>query len=78
VVAEHVRNKPFNEGYNAATGEYVDMLAAGIFEPAKVTRSDLQDAASVAGMVLTNKCIVVDQPKKKETSPAVIHDILYT
>jgi chaperonin GroEL len=78
VIAEHVRNKPFNEGYNAATGEYVDMLAAGIFEPAKVTRSDLQDAASVAGMVLTNKCIVVDQPKKKETSPAVIHDILYT
>ena len=42
VVAEHVRNKPFNEGYNAATGEYVDMLAAGIVDPAKVTRSGVQ------------------------------------
>jgi chaperonin GroEL len=70
VIAEHVRNKPFNEGYNAATGEYVDMLAAGIVDPAKVTRSGLQNAASIAGMVLTTECIVVDLPEKKEAAPA--------
>jgi len=70
VVSEHVRNKPFNEGYNAATGEYVDMLAAGIVDPAKVTRSGLQNAASIAGMVLTTECIVADLPEKKEAAPA--------
>jgi chaperonin GroEL len=70
VVAEHVKNKPFNEGYNAAVGEYVDMLAAGIVDPAKVTRSGLQNAASIAGMVLTTECIVADLPEKKEAAPA--------
>jgi chaperonin GroEL len=70
VVAEHVRSKPFNEGYNASTGEYVDMLAAGIVDPAKVTRSGLQNAASIAGMVLTTECIVADLPEKKEAAPA--------
>ena len=70
VVAEHVKNKPFTEGYNAATGEYVDMLAAGIVDPAKVTRSGLQNAASIAGMVLTTECIVADLPEKKEAAPA--------
>ncbi len=70
VVAEHVKGKPFNEGYNAATGEYVDMLAAGIVDPAKVTRSGLQNAASIAGMVLTTECIVADLPEKKEAAPA--------
>ncbi len=70
VVAEHVMHKPFNEGYNAATGEYVDMLAAGIVDPAKVTRSGLQNAASIAGMVLTTECIVADLPEKKEAAPA--------
>ena len=70
VVAEHVKNKPFSEGYNAATGEYVDMLAAGIVDPAKVTRSGLQNAASIAGMVLTTECIVADLPEKKEAAPA--------
>ena len=70
VVAENVRQKPFNEGFNAASGEYVDMLAAGIIDPAKVTRSGLQNAASIAGMVLTTECIVVDLPEKKEAAPA--------
>ena len=70
VVAEHVKGMPFNEGYNAATGEYVDMLAAGIVDPAKVTRSGLQNAASIAGMVLTTECIVADLPEKKEAAPA--------
>lgn len=70
VVAEHVKGMPFNEGYNAATGEYVDMLAAGIVDPAKVTRSGLQNAASIAGMVLTTECIVADLPEKKEAAAA--------
>ena len=70
VVAENVKAKSFNEGYNAANGEYVDMLAAGIVDPAKVTRSGLQNAASIAGMVLTTECIVADLPEKKEAAPA--------
>ena len=70
VVAENVKSKPVNDGYNAATGEYVDMLSAGIVDPAKVTRSGLQNAASIAGMVLTTECIVADLPEKKDSSPA--------
>ena len=70
VVAENVRHKPFSEGFNAASNEYVDMLAAGIIDPAKVTRSGLQNSASIAGMVLTTECIVVDLPEKKEAAPA--------
>ena len=70
VVAENVRHKPFSEGFNAASNEYVDMLGAGIIDPAKVTRSGLQNAASIAGMVLTTECIVADLPEKKEAAPA--------
>jgi len=66
VVAENVKTKPISDGYNAATGQYVDMLSAGIVDPAKVTRSGLQNAASIAGMVLTTECIVADLPEKKE------------
>ena len=68
VIAEHVKGKPLNDGYNAASGEYVDMLAAGIVDPAKVTRSALQNASSIAGMVLTTECIVADLPEKKESA----------
>jgi chaperonin GroEL len=70
VIAERVKETPFNVGYNAATGEFVDMFAAGIVDPAKVTRSGLQNAASIAGMVLTTECIVVDKPEPKEGAPA--------
>ena len=70
VVAENVKSKPVSDGYNAANGEYVDMLSVGIVDPAKVTRSGLQNAASIAGMVLTTECIVADLPEKKEASPA--------
>ncbi|MCW6035650.1 chaperonin GroEL [Spirulina subsalsa FACHB-351] len=69
VIAERVKEKDFNVGYNAANGEFTDMLAAGIVDPAKVTRSALQNAASIAGMVLTTECIVVDKPEK-EKAPA--------
>jgi len=69
VVAERVKEKDFNVGFNAANNEYTDMIAAGIVYPAKVTRSALQNAASIAGMVLTTECIVVDKPEK-EKAPA--------
>ncbi|NCR10140.1 MAG: chaperonin GroEL [Microcystis viridis Mv_BB_P_19951000_S69] len=68
VIAERVKEKPFNVGYNAATGEFSDMFDAGIVDPAKVTRSALQNAASIAGMVLTTECIVVDKPEKEKTA----------
>ncbi len=70
VIAEKVREKDFNVGFNAATNEYVDMFEAGIVDPAKVTRSALQNAASIAGMVLTTECIVVDKPEKDGSAPA--------
>ncbi|MGF1932881.1 MAG: chaperonin GroEL [Nostoc sp. ChiQUE02] len=70
VIAERVKEKDFNVGYNAATNEFVDLLAAGIVDPAKVTRSALQNAASIAGMVLTTECIIVDKPEPKDSAPA--------
>ncbi len=70
VIAENVKSKPISDGYNAATGEYVDMLSAGIVDPAKVTRTGLQNASSIAGMVLTTECIVADLPEKKDGSSA--------
>ncbi len=70
VIAERVKEKEFNVGYNAATNEFVDMFEAGIVDPAKVTRSALQNAASIAGMVLTTECIVVDKPEPKDAAPA--------
>jgi chaperonin GroEL len=70
VIAERVKEKDFNVGYNAATDEFVDLFEAGIVDPAKVTRSALQNAASIAGMVLTTECIVVDKPEPKDSAPA--------
>ncbi|MBD2579330.1 chaperonin GroEL [Oscillatoria sp. FACHB-1406] len=70
VIAERVKEKDFNIGYNAATNEFVDMFEAGIVDPAKVTRSALQNAASIAGMVLTTECIVVDKPEKDKAAAA--------
>jgi chaperonin GroEL len=68
VIAERVKEKSFDVGFNAATNEFVDMFEAGIVDPAKVTRSALQNAASIAGMVLTTECIVVDKPEPKEAA----------
>ncbi|MCS6792893.1 MAG: chaperonin GroEL, partial [Oscillatoriaceae bacterium SKYG93] len=66
IIAERVKEKEFNVGYDAAKDEYVDMFEAGIVDPAKVTRSALQNAASIASMVLTTECIVVDKPEPKK------------
>jgi chaperonin GroEL len=65
VVAEKVNSLPAGWGLNAATGEYVDMFAAGIVEPAKVTRSALQNAASIAALFLTTEAVVADKPEKQ-------------
>jgi chaperonin GroEL len=69
VIAERVKEKEFNVGFDAAKGTFVDMFEAGIVDPAKVTRSAMQNAASIAGMVLTTECIVVDKPEK-DKAPA--------
>nr|WP_315199362.1 chaperonin GroEL [Actinomyces oris] len=63
VVVDRVRNLPTGEGLNAATGEYVNLLAAGIADPVKVTRSALQNAASIAGLFLTTEAVVADKPE---------------
>ncbi|HZA04770.1 MAG TPA: chaperonin GroEL, partial [Propionibacteriaceae bacterium] len=64
VVAEKVRGLGASEGLNAATGEYGDLVAAGIIDPAKVTRSALQNAASIAALFLTTEAVIADKPEK--------------
>src|SRR5262245_16211070 len=66
VVVERVRGLEAGHGLNAATGEYVDLLKAGIIDPAKVTRSALQNAASIAGLFLTTEAVVADKPEKEK------------
>jgi len=69
VVAEKVANLEAGHGLNAATGEYVDMIAEGIIDPAKVTRSALQNAASIAALFLTTEAVVADKPEKAPAMP---------
>jgi chaperonin GroEL len=64
VVVNKVKGSKGNHGYNAATGEYGDMIAMGILDPTKVTRSALQNAASVAGLLITTECMIADAPKE--------------
>jgi chaperonin GroEL len=66
VVVRHVMESDGNQGWNALTGEYVDMFKAGIITPTKVDRTALQNAAEVAILLLTTDCIVVEQPKKAD------------
>src|SRR5690606_4696015 len=68
VVVEKVRTLEPGHGLNAATGEYVDMVAAGIIDPAKVTRSALQNAASIAALFLTTEAVVADKPEKEKAT----------
>ena len=68
VVLNEVKAKEGAYGYNAATGEYLDMVEAGIIDPAKVTRNALQNAASVSGMMITTEAMIADKPKKEEAS----------
>ncbi|WP_336659033.1 chaperonin GroEL [Leucobacter sp. USHLN153] len=70
VVADRVANLPIGHGLNAATGEYGDLVAQGILDPAKVTRSALQNAASIAGLFLTTEAVVADKPEPASAAPA--------
>jgi chaperonin GroEL len=70
VVAEKVSNLPAGQGLNAATNEYEDLLAAGVADPVKVTRSALQNAASIAALFLTTEAVVADKPEKAAAAPA--------
>jgi chaperonin GroEL len=70
VVAEKVRNSEIGWGLNAATGEYVDLVASGIIDPAKVTRSALQNAASIAALFLTTEAVIADKPEKNAPAMA--------
>ena len=67
LVIANVKKATGTNGYNVRTGEYVDMLKAGVVDPAKVTRSALQNAASIAGLLLTTDCMITDLPEKKES-----------
>jgi chaperonin GroEL len=68
VVVDAVKKQQGNFGFNAATGEYEDLVVAGIIDPAKVTRSALQNAVSIAGMILTTDAVVTDLPQKDESA----------
>jgi chaperonin GroEL len=77
VVVERIRSEGDARGYNAATGEWVDMFKAGILDPAKVTRSALQNAASIAAIVLTAESAVVEKPEEEEPAAAGGHGHLH-
>jgi chaperonin GroEL len=70
VVVNKVKGEAQNVGLNAATGVYEDLMKAGIVDPTKVVRSALQNAASIAALLLTTECLITDKPEKKESGPA--------
>src|SRR5271156_1947335 len=70
VVVNEVKSRKGNEGYNVATGEYTDLVTAGVVDPTKVTRSALQNAASISGLLLTTEAVVTELPEKEKPAPA--------
>ncbi len=70
VIVEAVKKAKGNEGYNVATGEYEDLVKAGVVDPKKVTRTALQNAASIAGLLLTTECLITELPEKDKAAPA--------
>jgi chaperonin GroEL len=70
LIVEEVKKRSGNEGYNVATGEYVDLVKAGVVDPTKVTRSALQNAASIAGLLLTTEALITEIPEK-DKAPAM-------
>ncbi|MCI1901176.1 MAG: chaperonin GroEL, partial [Bifidobacteriaceae bacterium] len=77
VVIDKVRTLPAGQGYNAATDTYEDLLAAGVADPVKVTRSALQNAASIAGLFLTTEAVVANKPEPPAAAPAAQPDMGY-
>jgi len=70
VVVQEVKKRKGNEGFNCASGEYEDLVKAGVVDPKKVTRTALQNAASIAGLLLTTECLITEVPEKEKPSPA--------
>src|SRR6201993_2582721 len=69
VVVQEIKRRKGNEGYNVSTGEYEDLVKAGVVDPKKVTRAALQNAASIAGLLLTTECLVTEIPEKEKKAP---------
>jgi chaperonin GroEL len=69
LIVQEVKKRKGNEGYNVATGEYADLVKAGVVDPTKVTRSALQNAASISGLLLTTEALVTELPEKEKTPP---------
>jgi chaperonin GroEL len=69
LIVEEVKKRKGNEGYNVATGEYEDLVKAGVVDPTKVTRTALQNAASISGLLLTTEAVVTELPEKEKTPP---------
>ena len=70
LIVQEVKRRKGNEGYNVATGEYVDLVKAGVVDPKKVTRTALQNASSIAGLMLTTECLISELPEKDKKAPA--------
>ncbi|MGD0814480.1 MAG: chaperonin GroEL [Verrucomicrobiota bacterium] len=69
IVVQEVKKRKGNEGYNVATGEYEDLVKAGVVDPKKVTRTALQNASSIAGLLLTTECLITELPEKEKAAP---------
>src|SRR5207248_1726428 len=69
IVVQEIKKRKGNDGYNVSTGEYEDLVKAGVVDPKKVTRTALQNAASIAGLLLTTECLVTEIPEKEKKTP---------
>src|SRR5439155_19339755 len=70
IIVQEVKRRKGNEGYNVTTSAYEDLVKAGVVDPKKVTRTALQNAASIAALLLTTECLITEIPEKKEKAPA--------
>jgi chaperonin GroEL len=70
IVVQEVKKRKGNDGYNVATNEYEDLVKAGVVDPKKVTRSALQNASSIAALLLTTECLITEVPEKEKPAPA--------
>jgi chaperonin GroEL len=70
IVVQEVKKRKGNDGYNVSTGEYEDLVKAGVVDPKKFTRTALQNAASIAGLLLTTECLITELPEKEKPAPA--------
>jgi chaperonin GroEL len=73
IIVQEVKRRKGNDGYNVATGEYTDLVKAGVVDPKKVTRTALQNAASIAALLLTTECLITEVPEKEKAAPAGGH-----